>query len=313
MHCHFVDCTFGYFRQTAANSNFQAIVTSSGGANNVNVNIFENCKFFDGGTTVATVTITAGLEAIFTNCAWENNGRDLSTINVQNLRLVNCYTERGKHATSQFQFLTARTRSLILGGQFNGGLLPSGASMFRASEDSAFLIEDADIGTSASSFTYTNANNSVHTLPTNGQHQFRNCRISGNASDPLLWLDNLLEDTPKTFTPSFSGLTIVNGTGGVTYSGIYSIRNRIVTFVAKMTVTGTATIANTASNTTFMYPIADIPLLPQFDSTIQITNSSQSASQNVGTGFIYEVNGRMYLPTWSASNSNFIISGTYFI
>lgn len=210
IHCNFTDCTFGYFTQTSVNANLRHIVSSFAGGNLTNVNTFINCKFFNGGTTVAAVSFTSGLVLNFYNCAWENNGRDLATSNVQNCLLLNCYSERGKHATSQFDFNLARGRVKVLGGQFNGSaLMPAAAAMFRADTGCPLLVEDADISTTASAFTYTNASTGAHLPPGSGVHQFASNRYQGNAADPLLSSDAVLASvlTPKAWA-------IVNSAGG---------------------------------------------------------------------------------------------------
>ena len=209
IHNHFADCTFGYYQQTSVNANLQHIVSSYSGTNYTNINLLENCKFFNGGTTKDAVSFTAGVLLSFKNCSWENNGRDLLTNNMSNVTLDNCYTERGKHATSQFDFTTSRTRAVVRGGQFNGGGMPTGASMFRASNDCPLLVEDADISVTAAAFCYQNATTTLHSLPVSSVHHFKDIRIQGNASDPLLYLDNLLEGVPQTWTPTDqSGATL---------------------------------------------------------------------------------------------------------
>jgi hypothetical protein len=185
------DCTFGYFNQTAANANFQAVVSVHGGGNNTNVNLFTRCKFFNGGTTVDAVHFDNGMILTFVNCDFTNNGRNLFCSNVQNTLLLNCYTEGSVHATSLFDFNQSRGRMKIVGGQYNGGAMPSGSAMFRATDDAPLLVEDADIVTGSAAFTYKSATTSAH-LPTGAAlnlHVFKDCRISGNASDPLKYLD----------------------------------------------------------------------------------------------------------------------------
>lgn len=308
IHCDFTDCTFGYFVQTAAHALFQAVVSSFSGGSNTNVNTLTNCKFFNGGTTVAAVSFTGGLVLTFNNCAWENNGRDLLTSNVQNCVLNNCYSERGKHATSQFDFGASRVRSKVLGGQFNGASMPAAASMFRAPLAGALLVEDADISTTASAFTYQKADDSSHTPPVTGVHHFRNNRIQGNASDPLLWMDNLLEAVPIAWTPVPTNMAVVNGTGGVTYAGYYRIIGRECFFTIKVITSGTATSAATA-NSTFFAPIANLPL-PVQSSTAGVSDENLSGT-SLGVGLAYSGNGRIYMPTWGARNGNIAISGSF--
>lgn len=306
IHCDFIDCTFGYFQQTSNNASLQHIISLFSGGNNTNVNLFTNCKFFNGSTTAASVTFSSGLVLTFLSCAWENNGRDLSTSNVQNCVLLNCYTERGKHATSQFDFGAARVRSKVLGGQFNGASMPAGASMFRAAESGPLLIEDADIAVTASAFAYQDATTTAHSLPLSGVHHFKDCRIQGNAADPLLYLDNIIEDAVNAFTPVPVSLTVVNGSGGATYSGTWSIRNRMVTVTFRIVTTGTCTTAATAGVTYFPLPTA-LPV-PQVSASGGICNENTTTS--LGVGLVY-INGRFFPPVWGAQTGNIAMSMTY--
>ncbi len=191
IHCNFEDCTFGYFTETAAHASFQAVVSVHSGGNNTNVNRFENCKFANGGDTVNAVSFDNGLILTFVNCAWEFCGRNLYCSNVQNTLLVNCYTEGGVHATSQFDFNQSRGRIKILGGQFDGGTMPSASAMFSVSDDAQLFVEDADISTTSAAYTYKSSTTSAH-LPADAAinlHRFSDCRIQGNTSDPLKYLD----------------------------------------------------------------------------------------------------------------------------
>lgn len=304
--CSVLDSTFGYYQQTGANASLQHVVSSFSGANNTNSNVFARCKFFNGATGAAAVSFSGGLLLAFDNCRWENNGRDLQTMNVQNLLLLNPYSERGKHAISQFNFQTARTRSKIFGGQFNGSSMPAGASMFRASLDAALLVEDADISTSSAAFAYQLADNTQHSLPLTGVHHIKDCRISGNVSDPLLYLDNIIEDAVYSWTPTPNGIAIVNGTGGVTWVGAYSIRNRLVTATIRAVLTGTATTANGAAGTNFVSLPPNLPA-PQIPAAGGVVNDS-GASLGVGLAYI---NGRFFPPAWGAQTGNVTMTVTY--
>lgn len=306
IHPNFVDCTFGYFTQTAPNANLQHILTSFSGGLNTNILGFTNCKFFNGATALPAVSIASGLVATFLNCAWENNGRDLAASNVQNCLLLNCYTERGKHATSQFDFGPSRVRAKIMGGQFNGGIMPAGAAMFRSQTGGPLLVEDADISMSATAFAYKNASTGLNSLPTSGEHHFRNCRIQGNVADPLLYLDNIIEDAVNTFVPVPVSLAVVNGSGGATYSGTWSIRNRIVTVTFLITTTGTCTTAATAGATYFPLPLG-LPA-PQTRSTGGVNNEVSGAS--LGVGLVY-IAPRFFPPTWAPQQGNIAMSMTY--
>ncbi len=233
IHFNAEDCTFGYFVQTAAHASFEAVVSINDGANNTNVNRFENCRFFNCGTTVDGVHFTSGIILTFVNCAWENCGRCLATSSVQNVLLLNCYAERVSHATSQFDFNQSRGRMKVIGGQYSGDTMPTGASMFRVDDDAQLFVEDADIVTGSDSYTYKDATTSAH-LPADAAinlHRFVDCRIQGNTSDPLKYLDTTRSEALKAkgwamintassgtiVASSDPGLAITrNGTGDVT-------------------------------------------------------------------------------------------------
>lgn len=107
-----------------------------------------------------------------------------------------------------------------------------------------------------------------------------------------------------TATPSFTSLTVVVGGGSVAYSGRYSWSGNRVFFTFQITPTGGATTASTANTTKFNWPGMPTPL--RLDTCFVTTDSTE----NFGTGLVY-TDGHVYTPTWSASTSKIIISGSY--
>jgi hypothetical protein len=105
------------------------------------------------------------------------------------------------------------------------------------------------------------------------------------------------------YTPTFTGLTVVNGTGGATYSGTWIKTGTRVFFTVKITVTGTCTTASTAGVTRF-----DLPVVATNDGTCQAADSSLTVS---GNGFISSGTQFSFLPAWAAINTNVIITGDY--
>jgi hypothetical protein len=106
----------------------------------------------------------------------------------------------------------------------------------------------------------------------------------------------------STFTPTLTGLTVVNGTGGATYSGTYTKIGRIVFWNVVIAVTGTCTTASSAGTTN----ISNLPINAAVNSTCQ---AADGTSANLGTGLVTGTSA--YLPTWTARNTNINISGWY--
>jgi hypothetical protein len=307
------DCSFGYYQQTAPHASGQHIISSYGGSNFTDLNSVERCTFFNSNGDWS-VNLNAGVLWRFVNCDWTLNKRNLLTNNISGVVLENCYSEQttGVAFYGAFAFLSSRVQTRITGGSFNGGTLAAGSAMFASDASSPLLVEDADIATSATAFTYYNPTAVAYSLPVSGLINFKNNRMGGNASDPLVWMDGIIEGAPQAFTPTQNGLTIVNGTGGVTLSGKYSIVNRQVFFNIQIAVTGTATTASVASNTTFIYPFLPASLLPSNSSVMSVTDDQDATASNIGVGHIYSANGRMYLPSWTARNATITISGSFF-
>jgi len=125
-----------------------------------------------------------------------------------------------------------------------------------------------------------------------------------NASSDVNTLDDYAEGT---WTPAFTGLTVVNGTGGATYSGTYTKIGRIVYYVARIVVSGTCTTASTAGTTY----INNLPFtVGGFASTV-CSSANTGTLVNYGGGLLPGTTTNAYTPTWAAANNNIISSGTY--
>jgi len=108
----------------------------------------------------------------------------------------------------------------------------------------------------------------------------------------------------STWVPTFTGLTVVNGTGGATYSGTYTKIGRIVYWSVVVTVTGTCTTASAAGSTW----INNLPVIVAGPGTL---NAVSAALASYGIGVVTLNTTKAYVPTWAATNSNITISGWY--
>lgn len=106
------------------------------------------------------------------------------------------------------------------------------------------------------------------------------------------------------WTPAFTNLTVVNGTGGVTYAGSYSIIGDYIKWQAQINVTGSATTASSASSTR----INNLPFaVAQNEPLFAINN----VVGNGGIGLCQAGGQNAFTPTWSAYNGAVYMSGMY--
>ena len=107
-----------------------------------------------------------------------------------------------------------------------------------------------------------------------------------------------------TFTPSFTNLTVVNGTGEATYTGFYTRVGDIVFWEVLITTTGTCTTASTATSTYFtgLQAQAGTHARP---STFTVVSSGFNS---YGVGYL---GNEAATPTWAATTDDIYISGTY--
>lgn len=113
----------------------------------------------------------------------------------------------------------------------------------------------------------------------------------------------LLNDYEEgTWTPiAGPGLTIVNGTGGVNFSGTYTKVGRIVTLQATLECTGTATIASSGGIAT---QLQGLPFVMNQGAALNLINLQNYIS---GNGLVH-AGGNVFLPSWTAANSIFYIT-----
>ena len=112
---------------------------------------------------------------------------------------------------------------------------------------------------------------------------------------------NSVQDT---WTPTFTNLTVVNGTGAATYAGRYSRIGRTIFYTVKISCSGTATTASTAGTT-----YCDLPVAAAQDDTV--TTSNKTTLLGIGTGLLDSTNDRCYPSSWVATGNTIIISGKY--
>lgn len=107
-----------------------------------------------------------------------------------------------------------------------------------------------------------------------------------------------------TWTPTFTNLTVVNGTGAATYAGRYSRIGRTIFYTVKISCSGTATTESTAGTT-----YCDLPVAAAQDDTV--TTSNKTTLLGIGTGLLDSTNDRCYPSSWVATGNTIIISGKY--
>ena len=106
------------------------------------------------------------------------------------------------------------------------------------------------------------------------------------------------------WTPTFTNLTVVNGTGAATYAGRYSRIGRTIFYTVKISCSGTATTKSTAGTT-----YCDLPVAAAQDDTV--TTSNKTTLLGIGTGLLDSTNDRCYPSSWVATGDTIIISGKY--
>ena len=105
-----------------------------------------------------------------------------------------------------------------------------------------------------------------------------------------------------TWTPFFTNLTIVNGTGAVTITGSFTRIGNVVLWQAAITTTGTATTSSTAG-VTF---INNLPFNALVINNCQASNGTSFLG--LGTGHVVGI--KAYPPSWAATGNTIVITGT---
>lgn len=117
-------------------------------------------------------------------------------------------------------------------------------------------------------------------------------------------LSTTAQTVQSTWTPNFTNLTVVNGTGSASYNGYYTQIGTVVFYTVTITCTGTATTASTAGTT-----YCDLPIGVTQDDTVTIAN--KNTKLGIGTGYLDSTNDRCYPCSWTATGNTIIISGKY--
>jgi hypothetical protein len=133
--------------------------------------------------------------------------------------------------------------------------------------------------------------------------------LQGGTAGEMYHLTNaehtaVTDSTQGTWTPTFTNLTVVNGTGAATYAGRYSRIGRTIFYTVKISCSGTATTASTAGTT-----YCDLPVAAAQDDTV--TTSNKTTLLGIGTGLLDSTNDRCYPSSWVATGNTIIISGKY--
>jgi hypothetical protein len=123
------------------------------------------------------------------------------------------------------------------------------------------------------------------------------------SATPGTGTSELLSDYEEgTWTPAFTNLTVVNGTGGATYTGTYTRVGRLVYFTATITVTGSCTTASVNGSTSVSLPFTAVPLA----GSVGVADANAA---NLSNGLI--AGAVCYMPTWSARNVAIYVGGTF--
>jgi len=132
--------------------------------------------------------------------------------------------------------------------------------------------------------------------------------LFGTDTSPSSTLNDYEEGT---WTPTWaSSPAVVNGTGGVTYSGTYTKVGRLVHITVLISVTGTATTASTVSSTR----IDNLPfggaITSQGGGVVMLVNNIKST----GNCVISSSGGNtLWTPTWAATNQDITLSAMYYL
>jgi len=140
--------------------------------------------------------------------------------------------------------------------------------------------------------------------------------LQGGTSGEYYHLTNteynaLTSSVNGTWTPVFTNLTVVNGTGGATYAGRYSRIGRTVFYTITVTCTGTATTEAT-NNSTY----CTIPIAAAYDDIVLVSNTATRSGGghsrgNSDLGTLDSSTDRCYVTSWSATGDKIVISGKY--
>lgn len=189
----------------------------------------------------------------------------------------------------------------ITGQQISGVVLPAGVdhSQLNNLNSSSYThltstnhTDLTDGGDSSLHFHSSDRNRSNHT----GTQSLSTISDAGTAASQNY--------SSGTWTPTFTGLTIVLGGGSVSYSGRWQRIGNIVKFTVTITPSGGATTASIAGTS-----YCDMGVPASFPDGCVSANLITFVG--LGTGAIDEVNDRIYPPAWAATTNTVVISGVY--
>jgi len=127
---------------------------------------------------------------------------------------------------------------------------------------------------------------------------------AAHASGMTSELLNDYEEGTWTPTPA-TGLTIVNGTGGVTFGGTYTKVGRLVLLQATITCTGTATVASSGG---IQIALQGLP----FSMNQGAMNAVVDGQNNIRGNSYVHAGINMFLPSWTATNGVFYVTAVGF-
>ena len=133
-------------------------------------------------------------------------------------------------------------------------------------------------------------------------------QVSIAASKGLNLGDTTLKNYQEgTFTPTFTGLTVVNGTGSVTFSGRYTRIGNRVDWEITIQPSGSATSQSVAGSTF----CNNLPFTGSNGSNCLACDNSTGLS--LGTGAVLASTTQAYTPSWAANNHFLVVTGTIFL
>lgn len=117
---------------------------------------------------------------------------------------------------------------------------------------------------------------------------------------------NTSDYATTTFTPAFTGLTVVAGTGSVTPTGTYTKIGKLVCWQVQLVPSGTCTAQSVIGSTYFTLPTAPNTSYAWPFSAAQFYNTGSLASG------VIDLDGNAYPSSWTASATNRVtMSGCY--
>ncbi len=266
------------------------------------------CKFFNALST--SVSLTGGGQWSFRNCDWTSNaGLAVATSDIAELTFDQCYAEQNSHAT--MLTLCQATGAFAIVKHRNWSIVNNTAPhIFGWGGTQKMILDGNVISLGATDHVLYDNGTTLTTIPS-GVVSIKNHYVTGNSSDETARYSGFVEGSSTTWTPAPTSLTIVNGSGAVSYAGYYQIVGSQCHFNFKIITTSNATTASTAGTTLFA-PISGLPL-PVQSGSFTVADEGGTAGTSLGTGTIKSGDGKFYTPTWSARAGSIAISGSFFI